>query len=141
MWIVNYIREWKAWREVKRVYKQNQNEFEKIGLKMNWFGILWKVINRDPKYKLGTQEDEVLLRGELAELNDFLVQHDIMDILAFELTPQEESNEEYFENSYLITFTPCYRLDKQYVSFKSKFWLFFGTCALATGLYFLITLL
>ena len=62
MWIVNYFREWKAWREVKKVYKENQKDFEKIGLKSDWFGRLYKVINRDPKIPLGTQEDEILLQ-------------------------------------------------------------------------------
>ena len=140
MWLINYFKEWKAWREVKKVYKQNQKDFNKIGLKCDWFGKLWKVINRYPSIPLGTQEDEILLRNELMSLNDFLIKMNLMDILAYELKPLEDSDENSFENGYLITFTPCYRLDKQYVSFKSTFWLFFITCLIISGLYFLFTL-
>lgn len=141
MWLINYFRELKSWREVRKTYKQNRSEFEKHGLKKDWFGVIYKVINRDPNIRLGTPEDEMLLREELGELNDFLVEQNLMEILAFELIPQEQSDEESFENAYLIKLTPAYNLDKQYVSFKSTFWLFFWTCAFITGLYFLLTLI
>ena len=138
MWIVNYFREWKAWREVKKVYKENQKDFEKIGLKSDWFGRLYKVINRDPKIPLGTQEDEILLQKELKEISDFLIKMNIMDILAYELIPQEQSDDKTFENAYLIKLTPAWDLSKQYVSFKSTFLLIFSTSIIITGLYYLI---
>ena len=138
MWLKNYINEWKVWREIKKVYKDNQKDFEKVGLKSDYFGRLYKVINRDPSIPLGTPEDEILLQKEFKELNDFLISKNIIDLLALELIPQEESDDNTFENAYLIVFTPAYNLDKQYVSFKSTFWLFIGTCLTLTGLGYLI---
>ena len=62
-----------------------------------------------------------------------LVKHNIVDILAYELKPLEavtqidETHEEY-EHGYLVTFTPAWNLDKQYVTFGSVIFmtLFFG---------------
>lgn len=136
MWIVNYFREWKAWRTVKKVYKENQKEFEKMGIKSDWFGRLYKVINRDPKILLGTPEDEVLLQKELNEISTFLIKMNLMDILAYELIPQEKSGDDYFENAYLIKLTPAWDLSRQYVSFKSTFWLLVISGAIITGLYY-----
>lgn len=141
MWIVNYFREWKAWREVKKVYKSHQKEFEKIGLKCDWFGRIYKVINRDPSIALGTIKDEELLTQELKVISDFLIKMNIMDILAYELIPQESSDDKTFENAYLVKLTPCWNISKQYVSFKSSFWLLFGTCSILTFLVYLITLI
>ena len=62
----------------------------------------------------------------------------IMDILAYELIPQEQSDDKTFENAYLIKLTPAWDLSKQYVSFKSTFWLIFSTSIIITGLYYLI---
>lgn len=140
MWLINYIKEWKTWREVKKVYKQNKSKFDEVGLKSDWFGRLYKVINRDPEIPLGSMEDEVLLKKELDDINSFLISQNIVDILAFELIPQEESGDNYFENAYLIKLTPAWDITKQYVSFKSTFWLLFISGLIITGLYFLLTL-
>lgn len=140
MWLINYIKEWKTWREVKKVYKQNKSKFDEVGLKSDWFGRLYKVINRDPEIPLGSMEDEVLLKKELDDINTFLISQNIVDILAFELIPQEESGDNYFENAYLIKLTPAWDITKQYVSFKSTFWLLFISGLIITGLYFLLTL-
>lgn len=140
MWLINYIKEWKTWREVKKVYKQNKSKFDEVGLKSDWFGRLYKVINRDPEIPLGSMEDELLLKKELDDINNFLISQNIVDILAFELIPQEESGDNYFENAYLIKLTPAWDITKQYVSFKSTFWLLFISGLIITGLYFLLTL-
>lgn len=138
MWLINYIREFKVWREVKKVYKENQKDFEKMGIKSDWFGRLYKVINRDPKIPLGTEEDEILLSKELKDISEFLVKMNIMDILAYELIPQEQSDDETFENAYLVKLTPAWDLTKQYVSFKSSFLLLLFTCGIITCIYYLI---
>lgn len=139
MWIVNYFHEWKAWREVKKLYKQNKSEFDKIGLKSDYFGRLYKVINRDPTIPLGTPEDSELLSQELKELSEFLIKMNIIDILAYELTPLEDSDDKSFENAYLITLTPAWDLNKQYVSFTTTTLLFLTVCGFFTGLYFLVS--
>ena len=72
MWLKNFYNELKAWRIIRKVYKENKSEFEKIGLKKDWFGRLWLVINRDPKIPLGSAEDEELLGNELHIISDFL---------------------------------------------------------------------
>ena len=136
MWLKKYINEWKTWRVVRKIYKENQKEFEKMQLKSDWFGKLYKVINRDPEIKLGTPEDERLLSQELNELSNFLIKMNIMDIVAYELIPLEKSDETSFENAYLITLTPAYDLNKQYVTFASTLILFFCTCAIITGIIF-----
>lgn len=124
MWIKNFIRECKVWNEIRKVYKKNKEEFLNMGLKMDWFGHIYKVINRDVSIPLGTADDEILLRKELNDIQEFLVKQNIVDILAYELKPQEETyvnenGEEVYENAYLVLFTPAYRLDKQYVTIKN----------------------
>lgn len=132
-YIKNFFLEAKAWRIVNRVYKKNKADFDKIGLKKDWFGKIYTVINRDPEIELGSGEDEVYLRKELAEIWQVLVKNNIVDILAYELTPLEEvtkidDTHEEFEHGYLVTFTPAWNLDRQYVTFKSVIFmiLFFG---------------
>lgn len=139
MWLVNYFRECKAWREVKKVYKSNRKEFEKVGLKCDYFGRLYKVINRDPTIHLGTPEDSELLSQELKELSEFLIKMNLIDILAYELIPLEDGDDKSFENAYLITLTPAWDLNRQYVSFGSTSCLLLVTASLLTGIYFLIS--
>lgn len=119
MWIKNFFNELKVWKEVRKVYKENKDEFLRVGLKMDWVGHIYKVINRDIKIALGTNEDELLLREELKEIQNILIKENLIDILAYDLKPLEEDNGDTYEHAYLITFTPAYRLDKQYVSLKS----------------------
>ncbi len=134
MWIVNFVNELKAWRIINKVYKNNKSDFNSIGLKKDYFGKLYKVINRDVLIELGSDEDQVYLRKELAEIWQILVKHNIVDILAYELKPLEEERQidethiEY-EHGYLITFTPAWNLDRQYVTFWSVIFmtLFFTT--------------
>ena len=78
MWLKNFYNELKAWHIIRKVYKENKSEFEKIGLKKDWFGRLWLVINRDPKIPLGSAEDEELLGNELHIIRDFLIKLNIM---------------------------------------------------------------
>ena len=123
-YIKNFFNELKAWRIVNRVYKKNKSDFDKIRLKKDWFGRLYVVINRDPDIELSSGEDEVYLRKELSEIWAVLVKLNLVDILAYELKPLEEEREigdgkvEY-EHGYLVTLTPAWRLDKQYVTVKS----------------------
>ena len=138
MWLVNFIKECKVWREIKRVYKENKDEFLKLGLKIDWFGHIYKVINRDVSIPIGTPEDEVLLRKELNEIQEFLVKENIIDILAYELIPQEDvyvnGNVETYENGYLIKFTPAYRLDKQYLTVKNVILLALASMGVVSGI-------
>ena len=139
MWIKNFFNELKAWRIVNKVYKKNKADFDKIGLKKDWFGRLYCVINRDTDIVLGDEMDEALLHKELAEIWSVLVKLNLVDILAYELKPLEEvtkiddTHEEY-EHGYLITFTPAWNLDKQYVTLKSLFFVIVGFVALIGGI-------
>lgn len=129
----NFFLEAKAWHIVRREYRKNKALFDSIGLKSDWFGKLYKVINRDPEIKLSSGEDEVYLRKELSEISAVLIKCNIYDILAYELKPLEEERQidethiEY-EHGYLIVLTPAWNLDRQYVTVKSVIFmtLFFG---------------
>ena len=132
-YIKNFFNELKAWRIVRREYKKNKNTFDAIGLKSDWGGKLYKVINRDPEIELGSGEDEVYLRKELSEISAALIKANIYDILAYELKPLEEEtqideNHIEYEHGYLIVLTPAWNLDRQYVTVKSVIFmtLFFG---------------
>lgn len=124
MFLKNFFNELKAWFIVRREYKNNKILFESIGLKSDWFGKLYKVINRDPSIELSSGEDEVYLRKELSEISAVLIKCNIYDILAYELKPLEDERQidethiEY-EHGYLITLTPAWNLDRQYVTFWS----------------------
>ena len=123
-YIKNFFNELKAWRIVNKVYKKNKADFDKIGLKKGWFGKLYRVINRDTDIILGDEMDEALLHKELAEIWAVLVKLNLVDILAYELKPLEEERQIdethiEFEHGYLITLTPAWNLDRQYVTFRS----------------------
>ena len=143
MWIKNFFNELKAWRIVNKVYKKNKADFDKIGLKKDWFGRLYCVINRDTDIVLGDEMDEALLHKELAEIWSVLVKLNLVDILAYELKPLEEvtkiddTHEEY-EHGYLVTFTPAWNLDRQYVTFWSVIFVTLFFIALIGGLVYSI---
>ena len=90
MWIKNFINECRAYHIVKKVYRQNKADFDRIGLKKDWVGRFYKVINRDTDIVLGSDEDEVYLRKDLSEICAVLIRCNIYDILAYELKPLEE---------------------------------------------------
>lgn len=139
MFLKNFFNELNAWHIVRREYKKNKTLFESIGLKSDWGGKLYKVINRDPSITLGTGEDEVYLRKELSEISAVLIKCNIYDILAYELKPLEEERQidathiEY-EHGYLVTLTPAWNLDRQYVTFWSIIFVTLFFAALIGGL-------
>lgn len=132
MWIKNYYNELKAWSVMRKVYKENKSEFDKVGLKSDWFGRLWKVINRDVNIALGSSEDELLLSKEMDEISKVLVKTNVMDMLAYELIPLEDRDESdnTFENSYLIKLTPAWNLERQYVTTKSTIMVIIGVLSI-----------
>lgn len=135
MWIKNFINECKVWREIKKVYKKNKEDFLKVGLKIDWVGHIYKVINRDVNISLGTVEDESLLREELNEIQEVLIKQNVIDILAYELRPLEEDDGKTYEHGYLVLFTPAYRLDKQYLTIKNVLVLLFLFIVFVCGIF------
>ena len=139
MYLKNFFNELKAWRIVRKEYKKNKRLFDAVGVKSDWGGRLYKVINRDPNIELGSGEDEVYLRKELGEITNLMVQTKIIDILASELKPlvevtQISENEEEYEHGYLVTLTPAWNLDKQYVTFWSILNVLIGFALVIAGL-------
>lgn len=132
MWIVNFFKELKVWRTIRKVCKENEQFIEKSGLKFDWFGHIYTVINRDPSIKLGSDEDRSLLMRELNDIQNALVKLNVIDLLAYELIPLESSEiskngeQEIFENGYLVKFTPAEDVSKQYVKPWSCFCVFVG---------------
>ena len=123
-WLKDFHNECKAWRIVRREYKKYKKDFLTFGIKSDWFGKLYCVINRDPQIELGSGEDEVYLRKELSEISGVLMKVGLYDILAYELKPLEEETvledgKVEFEHGYLVTLTPAWKLDRQYVTVKS----------------------
>lgn len=145
MWIVNFFKELNVWRTIRKVCKENKQFLENSGLKYDWLGHIYTVINRDPNIKLGSEEDRVLLMKELNDIQNILVKLNIIDLLAYELIPLEsteiskDGSEEIFENGYLIKFTPAEDVTKQYVKPLSVFCMFVGLPVLiAAGVFALI---
>jgi len=143
MWIKNFFNELKAWHIVRKVYRQHKSDFDKIGIKSDWFGKLYIVLNRDPEIVLGSDEDEVILHNELAKIWAFITQLNIGDILAYELKPLEEEvqineSEVEYEHAYLVTFTPAWNLEKQFVTTKSVISFIVVLGGIITGLVFLL---
>ena len=139
MWIVKFFKELKVWRTIRNVCKENSQFIENAGLKYDWLGHIYTVINRDPNIKLGSDEDRQLLMRELNVIQDALVKLNIIDLLAYELIPLESSeiskdgNQEIFENGYLIKFTPAEDVSRQYVKPWSCVLVFVGIPVLITG--------
>ena len=142
MWIVNFFKELKVWRTIRNVCKENKQFIENAGLKYDWFGHIYTVINRDPNIKLGSDEDRQLLMRELKDIQNILVKLNVIDLLAYELIPLESSeiskdgNQEIFENGYLVNFTPAEDVSKQYVKPWSCFFVFVGIPVLITSVVF-----
>ena len=141
MWLKNFFNELKAWHIVRKEYRKNKWLFDKFGIKKDWGGKLYKVINRDPEIELGSGEDEVYLRKELSEISAVLIKCNIYDILAYELKPLDnvtvkEDGTEEFENGYLVVLTPAWNLDKQYVTFWSILFVILLFIGIGVGLYY-----
>ena len=140
MWIANFFRELKVWRTIRKVCKENKQFLETTGLKYDWVGHIYTVINRDPNIQLGSDEDRYLLMRELNDIQKTLVKLNIIDLLAYELLPLESSeisddgSEEVFENSYLVKFTPAEDVSKQYVTPWSCRGVFVGIPATIAGI-------
>ena len=132
MWIANFFKELKVWRTIRKVCKENEQFLESVGLKYDWLGHIYTVINRDPNIQLGSDEDRILLMKELNDIQNALVKLNIVDLLAYELIPLEskemsdDGSEEIFENGYLVKFTPAEDVSKQYVKLWSCFLVFVG---------------
>ena len=142
-WFRDFHNECKAWRIVRREYRKYEREFLAVGLKSDWFGKLYRVINRDPSIELESGEDEVYLRKELSEIWAVLVKHNLVDILAYELKPLNEETEREdgmieYEHGYLVVFTPAWKLDKQYVTVKSVIFVILFYSALLAGATFAV---
>lgn len=139
MWISKFFKELKVWITIRNVCDENEYFLESSGLKYDWLGHIYTVINRDPNIKLGSDEDRQLLMRELNTIQDVLVKLNIIDLLAYELIPLESSeiskdgNQEIFENGYLVKFTPAEDVSKQYVKPWSCFLVFVGIPVLITG--------
>ena len=139
MWISKFFKELKVWITIRNVCDENEYFLESSGLKCDWLGHIYTVINRDPNIKLGSDEDRQLLMRELNTIQDVLVKLNIIDLLAYELIPLESSeiskdgNQEIFENGYLVKFTPAEDVSKQYVKPLSCFLVFVGIPVLITG--------
>lgn len=142
MWIAKFFKELKVWRTIRKVCKDNKQFIENSGLKYDWLGHIYTVINRDPSIKLGSDEDRLLLMKELEDIQTTLVRLNIIDLLAYELIPLEstemsdDGTEEIFENSYLVKFTPAEDVSKQYVKPWSCFCVFVGIPALIVAAVF-----
>jgi len=142
-WFRDFYNECKAWHIVRKEYRKYEKEFLAVGLKSDWFGKLYRVINRDPNIALESGEDEVYLRKELAEIWQVLVKHNLVDILAYELKPLNEEQEREdgmieYEHGYLIVFTPAWKLDKQYVTVRSVIFVTLFNITLLGGSIYLI---
>lgn len=145
MWIAKFFKELKVWRTIRKVCKENNQFLENAGLKYDWLGHIYTVINRDPNIQLGSDEDRVLLMRELKDIQGNLVKLNIIDLLAYELIPLEskeisdDGSEEIFENGYLVKFTPAEDVSKQYVKPLSCLFVFVGIPVLiAAGVFALI---
>ena len=141
MWLKNFFKELKAWHIVRKEYRKNKWLFDKFGIKKDWGGRLYKVINRAPEIELGSGEDEVYLRKELSEISAVLIKCNIYDILAYDLKPLDnvtvkEDGTEEFENGYLVVLTPAWNLDKQYVTFWSVLFVILLFTGIGVGLYY-----
>ena len=142
MWIVNFFKELKVWITIKKVCNENEYFLESSGLKYDWLGHIYTVINREPNIKLGSDEDRVLLMKELNDIQNSLIKLNIIDLLAYELIPLESSEiskngvEEIFENGYLVKFTPAEDISKQYVRPWSCIFVFVGIPVLISSFVF-----
>lgn len=146
MWIKNFINELRAWFIVKKVYDDNRSDFLSLNIKSSWFGKLYTVINRSVDIDLGSEEDNVYLQNDLAKIWQLFVKHNIADIVAYELKPLDgehkidETHVEY-EHGYLLTFTPAWNLDRQYVTFWSVLGVLTALTGIVTGITYLVKFL
>lgn len=137
-WLRGFYYDIKAWRIVKQVCKENKDRLDKLGLKMDWIGRVYKVINRDPTIPLGSSDDEVILSREFQELGNLFIELNLADIVIPSMFPIETEG----ANAYLVIYTPGIDVNRAYLTVKSAILMFLLTLILSggfiTGLIYLI---
>lgn len=137
-WLRGFYYDIKAWRTVKQVCKENKDRLDKLGLKMDWIGRVYKVINRDPTIPLGSSDDEVILSHEFQELGNLFIELNLADIVIPSMFPIETEG----ANAYLVIYTPGIDVNRAYLTVKSAILMFLLTLILSggfiTGLTYLI---
>lgn len=140
-WLRGFYYDIKAWRIVKQVCKENKDRLDKLGLKMDWIGRVYKVINRDPTIPLGSSDDEVILSREFQELGNLFIELNLADIVIPSMFPIETEG----ANAYLVIYTPGIDVNRAYLTVKSAILMFLLTLILSggfiTGLIYLIYIL
>ena len=135
------FREWKTWRIVRKVAKENIADLKKIGFDVDWIGRIYTVVNipdelmnmplrnRDDVEKQQMAVD-MYIKDNMIEITELLNKLMLADLVIY------PSHYERFEgtNSMLVILAPERRYTKPWkIVFLSLL-----TCGVVTGLVFLV---
>lgn len=139
MWIVNFIKEIRLIRYIKKTYKENKELFDNKNLRIDWLGQIYTVLNHDINIDMGSEKDKNLLMLELLDINQVIEFLGLQFMFSFICEPH--SNE--ISNYYLVVFTPTLSANgtKNYVTKRSVITLFLLAIFLIIAILLFIILL
>jgi len=127
MYWINFFREYRIWRTVKRVALKNPNLLEENNLRVDWVGRMYTVINLPDEIIQNPYLEETYVIQQLREYDKVLITLGLADIIYPEFTKIEG------ESAYLLILYP----ESDYLNWSRFIFNFFITLGSVIGLYFL----
>lgn len=127
MYWINFFRECRIWRTVKRVALKNPNLLEENNLRVDWVGRMYTVINLPDEIIQNPYLEETYVIQQLREYDKVLITLGLADIIYPEFTKIEG------ESAYLLILYP----ESDYLNWSRFIFNFFITLGSVIGLYFL----
>lgn len=127
MYWINFFREYRIWRTVKRVALKNPNLLEENNLRVDWVGRLYTVINLPDEIIQNPYLEETYVIQQLREYDKVLITLGLADIIYPEFSKIEG------ESAYLLILYP----ESDYLNWSRFIFNFFITLGSVIGLYFL----
>jgi hypothetical protein len=127
MYWINFFREIKIWRVVRRVARKNENLLKENNLRVDWVGRMYTVINLPDEIIENPYLEETYVISQLREYDKILISLGLADIVYPEFSKIEG------EAAYLLILYP----ESDYLNWSRFIFNFLGVVALSTGIYFL----
>jgi len=127
MYWINFFREIKIWRVVRRVARKNENLLKENNLRVDWVGRMYTVINLPDEIIENPYLEETYVISQLREYDKILISLGLADIVYPEFSKIEG------EAAYLLILYP----ESDYLNWSRFIFNFLAVAALSTGIYFL----
>jgi hypothetical protein len=126
MYWINFFKEVRIWRMVKRIALKNENLIEENNLRVDWVGRLYTVVNLPDEIIQNPYLEETYVIQQLREYDKILITLGLADVVYPEFSKIEG------EAAYLLVLYP----ESDYLNWSRFIFNFFLTAAIITGLSF-----